>query len=273
MTKELRLTAAMPAAAEGPGLRLHYVGRLRTRPAPRAGHPHWTAPWFAILQCAGMGGDFLNDAGVRLHLRPGDVWTLVPGLGQRYGPPVGEWWDERIVAFDGWLPRRMLEEGTISPQRPLATPSDPAAATACLDAIIAARDHPLEAVHWTYALISLCCRGQPSDAQHPLARLAERMRREPERDWDMQREASALGMRYHHLRQEFRRRLGSPPQRWLLARRIDRMASLLVAGHPVGAAAKHSGLGDPNHASRLFARLRGQTPSAFATATRQHRTG
>ncbi len=190
---------------------------------------------------------------------------LFPGVRHRYGPVPGGWWVERILAFDGWLPRRMLEEGRLDPQRPLMTPADPDSAEVCFDAVLAATQRPADAVPWAYALLHRCT-APTAPLGHPLQELAERMRVKPQLDWDIQAEAAAMGMAYHHLRQEFRRRIGQPPQQWLIARRVDRFAERLAAGDTLAMAALSSGFSDPAYGARQFRRLRGQTAGAFARA-------
>lgn len=263
-----RVSYAFPEAASGPGLRVHYAAKWSKPPQSGAVNPFWTASWFALLQCGRDGGELENDAGARCRLAPGDVWMLFPGVRHRYGPVAGGWWVERILAFDGWLPRRLLDEGRLDLRRPLLTPTDPDSASVCFDAALAAAAaaRPADAVPWAYTLLHRCTAPPPVPADHPLQDLAERMRREPQRDWDLHAESTALGMRYHHLRQEFRRRLGLPPQQWLIARRIDRLAERLAAGNTLAAATRTSGFSDPAYAARQFRRLRGQTPGSFVRA-------
>jgi transcriptional regulator GlxA family with amidase domain len=68
----------------------------------------------------------------------------------------------------------------------------------------------------------------------------------------------------------FRRQLATTPARWVESVRLEAAQRLLLAGHPVGMAARLSGLGSDETLRRVFARHVGVSPSdyrdRFATA-------
>jgi AraC-like DNA-binding protein len=69
-----------------------------------------------------------------------------------------------------------------------------------------------------------------------------------------------------HLSRLFVRYFNAPPARLHRQFRLSRAATLLRAGHTVGATAAELGFADQSHFTRLFKRLYGVPPGAYARA-------
>lgn len=71
---------------------------------------------------------------------------------------------------------------------------------------------------------------------------------------------SVTGLDRYTLARHFRRRLGTSPYRYLTMRRLDRVKSAVIAGHPLAEAAFIAGFADQSHMTRQFKRAFGMTP-------------
>jgi len=67
-----------------------------------------------------------------------------------------------------------------------------------------------------------------------------------------------------HLVRSFRERIGVPPCRYLLRRRVQRAQVLLARGMPISKAAQEAGFSDQSHLARHFKRIVGMTPGQYA---------
>ncbi|KDN86020.1 AraC family transcriptional regulator [Kitasatospora cheerisanensis KCTC 2395] len=75
--------------------------------------------------------------------------------------------------------------------------------------------------------------------------------------------AAATALSPRHLTRLFRTELGTTPARWVERVRLDHAQRLLLAGHTVTSAARHSGLGSDETLRRAFARHLGVTPTEY----------
>ncbi|MBB2943634.1 AraC-like DNA-binding protein [Actinoplanes lutulentus] len=66
-----------------------------------------------------------------------------------------------------------------------------------------------------------------------------------------------------HLVRSFRREFGMSPHQYLISRRVDLARRMIVAGHPLRAAATDAGFYDQPHLTRHFKRILGVPPSHF----------
>ncbi|MFJ2564395.1 GlxA family transcriptional regulator [Streptomyces sp. NPDC088770] len=98
---------------------------------------------------------------------------------------------------------------------------------------------------------------------------------DPAADHSLPAMAASAAVSPRHLARLFRAELGTTPARWVERVRLDRAQQLLLEGHSVTSAARHSGLGSDETLRRAFARHLGTTPSQyrkrFAT-TREERS-
>ncbi len=105
-----------------------------------------------------------------------------------------------------------------------------------------------------------------------LRALIESVLADPAADHGLPAMARAAAVSPRHLTRLFHADLGTTPARWVERVRLDHARQLLLDGHSVTSAARHSGFGSDETLRRAFARHLGTTPSEyrerFATASR-----
>ncbi|MCG7203288.1 GlxA family transcriptional regulator [Streptomyces arenae] len=96
---------------------------------------------------------------------------------------------------------------------------------------------------------------------------------DPAADHSLPAMAASAAVSARHLTRLFTAELGTTPARWVERVRLDRAQQLLLDGHSVTSAARHSGLGTDETLRRAFARQLGTTPThyrrRFTTTGRQ----
>ncbi|MFD9727361.1 GlxA family transcriptional regulator [Streptomyces sp. NPDC059072] len=86
---------------------------------------------------------------------------------------------------------------------------------------------------------------------------------DPAADHDLPSMARAAAVSPRHLTRLFHTELGTTPARWVERVRLDRAQQLLLDGHSVTSAARHSGLGSDETLRRVFVRHLGVTPTTY----------
>ncbi|MEU1299959.1 GlxA family transcriptional regulator [Streptomyces shenzhenensis] len=86
---------------------------------------------------------------------------------------------------------------------------------------------------------------------------------DPAADHSLPALAASAAISPRHLARLFRAELGTTPARWVERVRLDRAQQLLLEGHSVTSAARHSGLGTDETLRRVFARHLGTTPTHY----------
>ncbi|MEV6765917.1 GlxA family transcriptional regulator [Streptomyces sp. NPDC051105] len=86
---------------------------------------------------------------------------------------------------------------------------------------------------------------------------------DPTADHSLPALATSAAVSPRHLTRLFRAELGTTPARWVERVRLDRAQQLLLEGHSVTSAARHSGLGTDETLRRAFARHLGTTPTHY----------
>ncbi|MFB7916057.1 GlxA family transcriptional regulator [Streptomyces sp. NPDC056061] len=86
---------------------------------------------------------------------------------------------------------------------------------------------------------------------------------DPAADHSLPAMASAAAVSTRHLTRLFHTELHTTPARWVERVRLDRARQLLLDGHSITSAARHSGLGSDETLRRAFARHLGTTPTAY----------
>lgn len=86
--------------------------------------------------------------------------------------------------------------------------------------------------------------------------------------------AASAAVSTRHLARLFQSELRTTPARWVERVRLDRAQQLLLDGHSITSAARHSGLGSDETLRRAFARHLGTTPTEYRRRfTSAHRPG
>ncbi|MFB6894247.1 GlxA family transcriptional regulator [Kitasatospora sp. NPDC056327] len=96
-----------------------------------------------------------------------------------------------------------------------------------------------------------------------LRTLTEAVLADPAADHSLPAMAATAAVSTRHLTRLFRTGLDTTPARWVERVRLDRAQQLLLDGHSVTAAARHSGLGSDETLRRAFARHLDTTPTDY----------
>lgn len=245
-----------PADAEIAGLRLHAVGTNRIdapgrqgllRPDPVEAHLTWIV----------HGESLVREPGPPRIAQAGDVLLLPAGQPHRYASTDARGWRAFWVRFDcPDLERLGLRAGVLHPS--------PAAGRACAElaalATTSGVSGPRLAAALAVLLAELAMGSRPRRIDGIADAVAQRLRRDPLRNWRLPAIAAEHGISWSALRQAIRRRTGLSPDRLLRSARLDRAAQALADGTSVGDAARAAGFADPFHFSRLFRRAYGLAP-------------
>ncbi|MFF7981151.1 helix-turn-helix domain-containing protein [Streptomyces sp. NPDC007901] len=86
---------------------------------------------------------------------------------------------------------------------------------------------------------------------------------DPTADHSLPALAASAAVSARHLTRLFTAEPGTTPARWVERVRLDHAQQLLLEGHSVTSAARHSGLGTDETLRRAFARHLGTTPSHY----------
>lgn len=255
LTSNRRLLAE-PADARLAGLRVHRVGVNRIDPPGgqdlhRAGNRLHHLTWIAAGQV------LVREPGPQRLAGAGDLLVLPAGTTHSYVSTSVRGWRALFIVFScpdfaslGLPPGAM---------RPSAAAARALAALASQAAIPGGSGLRLAAALAT-ALAELADSVPLRRSEIAADRLAERMRADPLRSWDLRQQAGELGVSCSALRQALRRRTGLAPGRLRRSLRLAAGARALSAGATVGEAAASAGFSDPFHFSRLFRRAYGVAP-------------
>lgn len=103
----------------------------------------------------------------------------------------------------------------------------------------------------------------PSTRSDLLRTLISSVLTDPAADHNLPAMARTAAVSARHLTRLFHTELGTTPARWVERIRLDHAQQLLLDGHSVTAAARHSGLGSDETLRRAFARHLGITPTQY----------
>ncbi|MEU3105111.1 GlxA family transcriptional regulator [Streptomyces griseoflavus] len=103
----------------------------------------------------------------------------------------------------------------------------------------------------------------PPARHDPLRALIDSVLADPAADHGLPAMARAAAVSPRHLTRLFHTELGTTPARWVERVRLDRAQQLLLDGHGVTSAARHSGFGSDETLRRVFVRHLGITPTAY----------
>jgi AraC-like DNA-binding protein len=205
------------------------------------------------------------------------AWWTSPGRRYAYGCGPGESWDHFYITLRGPRVRAMFSQGLLPSgawHTAVRRPEEMRLRfLELLDLLRFGSASNPRAVHVLEELF-LLLHHDPRDAapatdarRFKLQRLAEEIRLQPQRNWDLNREAEKLGLSPVHFRRLFRHEFGAPGLQYLLRARLDLAARLLRLSHrPVKGVAEACGIPDVFYFTRLFSQRMGTSPARY----RQH---
>ncbi|MFW5830188.1 MAG: helix-turn-helix domain-containing protein [Planctomycetota bacterium] len=259
-----------PEPVGGLGLRLLGIGRTVIAARPDPPNPTWSTASFGLMLQRGRHGAFRSDRQNLCRMQAGDCFVLLPGIRHSYGPLPDQPWIEDHILLDGPVLRLLYRRGLFQAEQPIYRQLQPAAMiadfNACLQA--AATGNASAAIPYVFTILHRLQQAQLAALErdaldHPLAHIADRLRRQPQQDWDMRALAAECGLSYHAFRQQFRTCTGHPPLRFLQQQRIRMACELLSQGRNVADTARAVGYRDPAYFARHFRALREVSPREY----------
>lgn len=208
-----------------------------------------------------------------LSIKAPAAWLCFPGPHFRF-KARGPSWEHRYVGFRGRRAKAFLKTGLFrGDENPPVFPIvESGNFSRRFDELLAevetAPENPRAVLILEDLLLQLHEQRVEKKAD-PFRDLWDRLKENPECDWDFASEARTLGLSFPHFRKSFTRIVGEPPGRALIRARMDRAAALLASGPlKVGEVARLVGIDDLFYFSRLFKKYRRVSPEAFRKEAR-----
>jgi len=253
------------------------------QPYPEQGHPSdhnfdfkngRTLQALQILFIAEGSGWFQTESRQRQRISAESVIFLLPGVWHRYRPDPKTGWEEHWVELDGWVVRRLIDEGVINIRQCVflaVENSGIAELFEKLHALITGRRQYTvpELANTAHELLGVCAE-LPNAAKKP-SRIAGVVRRAEEHlaerqseNVDLEALAKKLGLGYSYFRRIFREQTGLSPWQYLLRSRLARARRLMTSGEETLASiAETAGFGSAFHLSSAFKKAHGVSPDIW----------
>lgn len=103
---------------------------------------------------------------------------------------------------------------------------------------------------------------QPRSAR--VTRAVQALRDDPARPWTLADLSQLVGLSRFHFLRSFAAAVGLTPHAFQVQARLHLARRMILAGHPIAAAAAEAGFADQSHLTRLFGRSYGMTPGGYA---------
>lgn len=253
------------------------------QPYPAPGHPsdhHFdfkngrTLQALQILFVAEGSGWLQMESRQRQRISAESVVFLLPGVWHSYRPDPKTGWEEHWVELDGWVVRRLIEEGVVNNRQCVfqgVESSGIAELFEKLHALLTGRRQYTvpELANTAHELLGLCAE-LPSAAKNP-SRIAGLVRRAEEHlvehqseNVDLEALARKLGVGYSYFRRIFREQTGLSPWQYLLRSRLARARRIMTSSEETLASiAETAGFASAFHLSSAFKKVHGVSPDAW----------
>jgi len=260
-----------PAAGSALGAILQ-AGELNKtdNPYPLPQKPMRVYGLYAVVYVLAGGGGYEDSNGHTQTVEAGDLILVLPTLGHRYGPLVGQSWHEVYLVFSGPVFELWEQQGLLDPRRPVRRlepidywfnrlnsvirPDAPANANEAATEVCRLQSVLSE------ALLEERVAGEDSDERRWLMRASALL----ETDASLERVAEQMTMSYPHFRRRFRKLSDRSPGRYRAERQIERACALMQQrDRPDKAIAAELGFCDEFHFSRRFKQITGLSPSQY----------
>lgn len=278
MTKEW----AFPATLASMGLGRLTQGALLVQ--PEASETAESGPWrvfgsYALVWVLGGRGHYRDANGEDRPVQAGDLITVWPTLGHRYGPVDGGW-IQMFVVFDGPVFEMWDRSGLLQPGRPvIRLGRSPGYWRDRLTWVIEGEgdgDAPLGQVCRLQLLLSelhQSTRPSETDAQDDaggwLVEAKALLSAGLSETSSPEAVADALHFSYSTFRRRFAQWTGLSPHRYRVAATIDRARRLMAEGDLNDQQiADELGFSDPQHFSKRFKQFVGRTPRQYRASLR-----
>ena len=222
-------------------------------------------------------GIFESVATGRVKVEAGKLYFLLPDQWHRYRPDPETGWDEYWVSFDGYMPRRLLEQGILSPNQAVCDVGLDESILRCykdlIDVIDADRIGCRQiAATLTAQLIArarAATRVDDEPAQKMLRDAVFYIEQNVNRPIGFKQLAERLNIGYSSFRHEFKRHIGLSPKQYHLQLRISKAKSLLTnTTLTVSEIAEALNFGSPYYFMKLFKKRVEMSPTQWRRYSR-----
>ena len=230
------------------GLHVTAVGQSRVAAHehyPPAPHPEgYSYEWpdarvlqeFQCIYIVRGEGKFESEASGKVKVEAGNLFFLLPDEWHRYRPDPKTGWDEYWVSFDGDMPRRLLEQGILSPKQALYDVGLDESILRCYKDMIAAVDTDRIGCRQIAAMLTAQLIARARAAIEVEDTATQKMLREAifyieqnvDKQIDLNQLAKKLNVGYSSFRHDFKRNIGLSPKQYHLQLRITKAKSLLT---------------------------------------------
>jgi AraC-like DNA-binding protein len=258
------------------------LGRLASLHGLIAGHLPRKRGWLdQVFPSLALGlvvegeGGFEDGSGRRIAVRAPFFFAVHEGMRSAYGPGETAWWNERFLICRGARAGEWREAGWAPPPGVVLALSlgDAAGLAAEHERILRAFTSrepeeidgaKLACERWVFGLHAAGRRAaRVEPGRDRVRKLAATWRAEPAGAGDLEACARASGLSYSHWRALFAEETGVSPHRFLLARRVERAATALLAGESIKQASFAAGFSHVETFHRAFRRVLGLSPAEY----------
>jgi len=250
---------------------------------PAPGHPsdhHFdfkngrTLQALQILFIEEGSGWLQTESRQRQRISAESVVFLLPGVWHRYRPDPKTGWKEHWVELDGWVARRLIEEGVINSRQCLfqgVESSGIAELFEKLHALLTGRRQYTvpELANTAHELLGRCAE-LPNAAKNPsritglVRRAEEHLTEHQSENVDLEALSKKLGVGYSYFRRIFREQTGLSPWQYLLRSRLASARRLMSSGgETLASIAETAGFGSAFHLSSAFKKAHGLSPDIW----------
>jgi AraC-like DNA-binding protein len=181
-------------------------------------------------------GVFDSEATGQVKVEAGNLCFTLPDEWHRYRPDPETGWDEYWVSFDGDMPRRLLEQGILSPKQALYDVGLDESILRCFRDLIGAVDTDRIGCRQIAAMLTAQLIARAHAAAQVEDNPTQKMLREAifyieqnaDQQIDLKQLAKKLNVGYSSFRHAFKRHIGLSPKQYHLQLRITRAKSLLT---------------------------------------------
>ena len=222
-------------------------------------------------------GVFESEATGQVKIEAGNLYFLLPDKWHRERPDPETGWDEYWVSFDGDMPRRLLEQGIISPKQAVYDVGLDESILRCykdlIDVVDADRIGSRQiAATLTAQLIArarAATRVDDGPVQKILRDAVFYIEQNVNQPIDFGRLAADLNTGYSAFRHKFKQHIGLSPKQYHLELRISKAKSLLTnTTLTVGEIAETLNFGSPYYFMKLFKKRVEMSPTQWRQFSR-----
>lgn len=225
-----------------------------------------------VMVCTAGAGWCRTEEGA-FDVGVGDAVLLPKGRAHMYGAAESDPWTLWWMHVTGSDSAELIAAARVSPVSPVVHLADPAPATSLISQVIdmladasttAGLVGAAGAAWHALTVIAATGRQRSTGEADPVDRALEHLRSTSPRRTDVAALAAIVGLSTSHLNALFRQRTGIGPLEFQQQLRMSRARELLdTTTLTVAAVARAAGFNDPLYFSRQFAKVHGQSPSAY----------